>query len=376
MTVRGSDNITWDAENRPVNVSYNGTSSTFVYDGDGMRVRKTENGETILYVNKYYEKNLTTGEETSYYYLGNRLVAKHSNTKLNYIHQDHLTGTALVTSDNGTQLGSTKYYPFGDRLESQGDLGTDKLFTGQRLDDTGLYYYNARYYDANIGRFISADTITQTGVLPTGQLIKDLTVSYSDVAVMQKIRFAYPTTYVLVNSPVNPQGLNRYSYCLNNPLKYIDSQGNFVIVIAGAVIGIEYVLVAVGILSVAALEPQTHWIQNTNKEIVKGLTTLGKNIRDSVSTVLSKSDDSRIGSVKALVRKIIEHEAKINSSPPNDPFRNKRGPDEIKNYIKEIIEELKKMGPNARKQAIEYLQDNEPQVVEEFAKLYPKLMPK
>ncbi|MFC2072927.1 RHS repeat-associated core domain-containing protein [Chloroflexota bacterium] len=38
---------------------------------------------------------------------------------------------------------------------SPADLGTDKLFTGQRLDDTGLYYYNARYYDASIGRFIS-----------------------------------------------------------------------------------------------------------------------------------------------------------------------------------------------------------------------------
>ena len=33
----------------------------------------------------------------------------------------------------------------------------DRLFTGQRLDDTGLYYYNARYYDPTIGRFINPD---------------------------------------------------------------------------------------------------------------------------------------------------------------------------------------------------------------------------
>jgi RHS repeat-associated protein len=32
-----------------------------------------------------------------------------------------------------------------------------RLFTGQRLDSTGLYYYGARYYDATIGRFISPD---------------------------------------------------------------------------------------------------------------------------------------------------------------------------------------------------------------------------
>jgi RHS repeat-associated protein len=58
------------------------------------------------------------------------------------------------------------------------------------LDGTGLYYYGARYYDPVIGRFISADTIVQS--------------------------FA------------NPQTLNRYSYCLNNPLKYTDPTGHYV----------------------------------------------------------------------------------------------------------------------------------------------------
>ncbi|MDD5511664.1 MAG: RHS repeat-associated core domain-containing protein [Dehalococcoidales bacterium] len=77
---------------------------------------------------------------------------------------------------------------FGVCRNSQGTLDTDKLFTGQRLDDTGLYYYNARYYDATIGRFISADTI--------------------------------------VPNYMNPQTLNRYSYCNNNPLKYIDPSGH------------------------------------------------------------------------------------------------------------------------------------------------------
>ncbi|MDD5702809.1 MAG: hypothetical protein PHU23_12260 [Dehalococcoidales bacterium] len=51
----------------------------------------------------------------------------------------------------------------GDRLESQGTLGTDKLFTGQRLDDTGLYYYGARYYDPTIGGFISPDSTIPDG---------------------------------------------------------------------------------------------------------------------------------------------------------------------------------------------------------------------
>jgi len=54
MTTRGSQSIGWDVENR---------------------VMKTENGETILYVNRYYEKNLDTGVATTYYYLGGQLVA-------------------------------------------------------------------------------------------------------------------------------------------------------------------------------------------------------------------------------------------------------------------------------------------------------------
>jgi RHS repeat-associated protein len=56
------------------------------------------------------------------------------------------------------------------------------------LDSTGLYYYGARYYDSDIGRFITRDPLQGERELP--------------------------------------QTLNRYAYCLNNPLKYIDPTGN------------------------------------------------------------------------------------------------------------------------------------------------------
>jgi RHS repeat-associated protein len=79
---------------------------------------------------------------------------------------------------------------------SQGDPGTDKLFTGQRLDDTSLYYYGARYYDPMIGRFISPDT-----TIPDGY---------------------------------NPQSYNRYSYCINNPTSAIDPSGLDYIFVCGS----------------------------------------------------------------------------------------------------------------------------------------------
>ena len=94
-----------------------------------------------------------------------------------------------MTDSSGAQIGDTvKYLPFG-QAHAAIDIPTDKLFTGQRLDDvTGLYYYNARYYDPTMGRFISPDTI--------------------------------------IPNPADPQCLNRYSYCLNNPLKYTDPSGH------------------------------------------------------------------------------------------------------------------------------------------------------
>ena len=100
----------------------------------------------------------------------------------------------------GIQGQLLKYYPFGVCLQSQGEIGTDKLFTGQRLDETGLYYYGARYYDATIGRFISADK--------NGRFAQD------------------------------PQSLNEYTYCRNNPLNRVDPTGHtWITALAGLAIG-------------------------------------------------------------------------------------------------------------------------------------------
>jgi RHS repeat-associated protein len=106
---------------------------------------------------------------------------------LKYLLQDYLGSTTGTASDSGVSTSTIKYFSFGATRSTTGALPTDKKFTGQRLDTTCLYYYGARYYDATIGRFISPNTIV-------------------------------PSLY-------NPQSLNRYSYCLNNPLRFIDPSG-------------------------------------------------------------------------------------------------------------------------------------------------------
>jgi RHS repeat-associated protein len=85
----------------------------------------------------------------------------------------------------------TLYYPYGEQRwsASGGTLPTDYTFTGQRADaGIGLMDYNARFYDAALGRFVQADTI--------------------------------------IPSPGDPQSLNRYSYVLNSPLNYRDPSGH------------------------------------------------------------------------------------------------------------------------------------------------------
>jgi RHS repeat-associated protein len=89
------------------------------------------------------------------------------NETLRYIHQDHLMGTSLMTDTDGYPVGTImKYFPFGVCRNSPENFPTDKLFTGQRLDSTGLYYYGARYYDLTIGRFISPDIIIPNAANP------------------------------------------------------------------------------------------------------------------------------------------------------------------------------------------------------------------
>ena len=101
---------------------------------------------------------------------------------------------------------------------------TDIKFTGQRLDATGLYYYNAQYYDATIGRFISPDTFVpwSTGV---DVIVSPLSVNIipAGLGSLNAPQGNYPA--FTFQKPVNPQNFNRYSYVLNNPLQYTDPSG-------------------------------------------------------------------------------------------------------------------------------------------------------
>jgi RHS repeat-associated protein len=168
---------------------------------------------------------------TTSYYLGGQLVAQRvgsdSTWVTTYIHQDSLGSTSVMSKADGTLDSSMTFYPFG--ATRTGSVNTTKEFTGQRLDSTGLYYYNARYYDPAIGRFISADALSQRA--PVGAYIQlSLSVSYSETSVLIQFNQAQREHKYHKDGLYNPQLLNRYSYAVNNPMKYTDPTGHDLIV--------------------------------------------------------------------------------------------------------------------------------------------------
>jgi uncharacterized protein RhaS with RHS repeats len=68
---------------------------------------------------------------------------------------DHLETVRDLVNNSGTIVNHFTYDSFGKVLTTSGTVDTCYKFTGRELDaETGLYYYRARYFDANVGRFI------------------------------------------------------------------------------------------------------------------------------------------------------------------------------------------------------------------------------
>ena len=89
-----------------------------------------------------------------------RTIVNGSTETLNWLLSDHLGSSSITTTADGTWNSEIRYSAFGETRYSSGITPTDYRYTGQlEQADVNLYYYNARYYDAALGRFIQADTI-------------------------------------------------------------------------------------------------------------------------------------------------------------------------------------------------------------------------
>jgi len=142
-----------------------------MYDEAGLRVEKTGSSATTVYAfdtagNVLYEQE-NKGYMEYVYVLGKHFARvdgslSDSTVKKYFYHTDHLGSTVLVTDESGQQVWSAEYTPFGKLSSVDGELDHVTQFTGKDLDeDTGLYYFNARWIDPELGRFISEDSLAQ-----------------------------------------------------------------------------------------------------------------------------------------------------------------------------------------------------------------------
>lgn len=119
-----------------------------------------------------------------------------------YMLTDHLGSILQVVDANGTEVFRASYDAWGRQTVSRNTIGMYRGYCGhEMLNSLGLIHMNGRVYDPILGRFLSPDNYVQ--------------------------------------QPDNSQNFNRYSYCLNNPLKYTDPTGDFlwVPIVMGAMIG-------------------------------------------------------------------------------------------------------------------------------------------
>jgi len=116
-----------------------GTTTTFIYDGDGGRVKKTAGTATTVYIGQLYVCD--NGACTKMIFAGSTRVAQKEVTggASSYYHPDHLGSTSIVTDSTGNNVEDLAYYPYGDTFLDVGAQDVKFKYTGQEKDDsTGL----------------------------------------------------------------------------------------------------------------------------------------------------------------------------------------------------------------------------------------------
>ncbi|MBQ6194329.1 MAG: VCBS repeat-containing protein [Prevotella sp.] len=170
----GPDGQRWKAELYKSSTQYPDTVRYYVGDMEGYKVGSSE---TVWF-----------------YHIGHgvilRKVGLASNTQPTkyYAFTDHLGSVTRIYNSSGTAVFSAQYDPWGVQTVTTNAIGYNRGYCGhEMLNDFQLINMNGRLYDPYIARFLSPDNYVQL--------------------------------------PTSAQSFNRYSYCLNNPLKYVDPDG-------------------------------------------------------------------------------------------------------------------------------------------------------
>jgi RHS repeat-associated protein len=162
----GTASYGWDFENRLTQVTLPGSGGTvsFKYDPFGRRNYKSSSSGTSIYaydgVNLIEETN-GTGVAVARYSEGLNVdepLAMLRSAATSYYEADGLGSVTSLTNSSGAAAETYTYDSFGKSTATAGLLTNPFQYTGREFDtEIGLYYYRARYYDPQFGRFLSED---------------------------------------------------------------------------------------------------------------------------------------------------------------------------------------------------------------------------
>ena len=198
----GTWTYTWQNGRQLQKMQKSGVTAEFVYNADGLRVQKTVNGLATKYT--LHGKNvvhMTSGaDELHFFYDAQNRPAVVVYNGTAYAYVKSLQGDIVaILDENGNTVVSYGYDAWGAPLWCTGELAETLgkvqpfRYRGYVFDEeTGFYYVSSRYYDPEIGRFISPDT-----------------------------------TDVLTATPMGLTDKNLYAYCDNNPVVRVDHGGQF-----------------------------------------------------------------------------------------------------------------------------------------------------
>ncbi len=142
-----------------------GPTVNYKYDGLGRRIQRTTTAganERYVYDSRDALVDLNADWSVATTYLNgpgidNHLRQTSATTGVSYFLNDHMGSTATLTDASGNPVEQESYDSFGN---SAGSARTRYGYTGRERDsDTGMLYYRARFYDPQVGRFISEDPI-------------------------------------------------------------------------------------------------------------------------------------------------------------------------------------------------------------------------